>query len=294
VKLPAGVHTVLATPFGPGETLDEPSVGTLVEHVARSGAVGALALGVLGEADRLSDRERDRVRDAVLAAAAGRLAVTVGVSHASTLVAAERARAAESAGADAVMLAPPPGATGAALVEHYRRVGEAVAIPVVVQDHPASSGVRIPVEALAALLEELPEGSAVKLEDPPTAPKIRLLLELVPAAAVFGGLGGVALLHELDAGAAGTMTGFALPDVLVAIVEAHRGGEREEARRRHQAALPLLAFEAQPVLGLAVRKEILRRRGAIAHATLRSPAPQLDDVTLAALDELLGSDRSQA
>lgn len=289
MKLRAGVHTVLATPFRPDESLDEPALETLVEHVARAGAQGVLALGVLGESDRLSDAERDRVRDAVLAAAAGRLSVTVGVTHGSTVVAAGRARAAEEAGADAVMVAPPPGAGGAALLEHYRRVGEAVEIPVVVQDHPASSGVRMPVETLAALLEVLPEGSAVKLEEPPTAPKIRRLLELAPGAAVFGGLGGVALLHELDAGAAGAMTGFAIPEVLVSIVEAHRAGERDIARRRHEEALPLLLFEAQPGLGLAVRKEILRRRGAIAHATLRSPAPALDALTSAALDELIES-----
>ncbi len=83
------------------------------------------------------------------------------------------------------------------------------------------------------------------------------------------------------------MTGFALPALLVEIVEAHAGGEAERARRRFEAALPLLVFEAQPVVGLGVRKEILRRRGAISDATVRQAAPSLDARTLEALDALL-------
>jgi 4-hydroxy-tetrahydrodipicolinate synthase len=143
------------------------------------------------------------------------------------------------------------------------------------------------VEFLARLAGELPPGSAVKLEDPPTAPKTAALRASAPGVPVYGGLGGAALLPELDAGAVGTMTGFALPHVLVEIVQAHASGDRGRARRVFEHALPLLVFEAQPVVGLGLRKEILRRRGAIADATVRRPAPPLDEQTLAALDELL-------
>src|SRR5207237_3681655 len=137
------------------------------------------------------------------------------------------------------------------------------------QDHPASSGVRLRVEFIAGLAGELPPGSVVKLEDPPTAAKTAALRSAAPALPIYGGLGGAALLHELDAGAAGTMTGFALPQLLVEIVEAHGAGERGRARRIYEAALPLLVFEAQPVVGLGLRKDILRRRGAIATAVVR-------------------------
>jgi len=87
----------------------------------------------------------------------------------------------------------------------------------------------------------------------------------------------------------GTVTGFALPHVLVEIVAAHQAGEPERARRLYESALPLLLFEAQPVVGLALRKEILRRRGAIATAAVRQPAPTLDEHSLAALGDLLGA-----
>jgi 4-hydroxy-tetrahydrodipicolinate synthase len=147
--------------------------------------------------------------------------------------------------------------------------------------------VRLPVEFLAGLTEVLPPGSVIKLEDPPTATKTARVRSLAPGLPVFGGLGGVALLQELQAGAVGTMTGFACPELLVEIVESHEAGERSRAHAVFARALPLLVFEAQPGVGLGVRKEILRRRGAIVDATMRTPVAGLDQRTLASLDELL-------
>jgi len=286
--LAPGVHSVLATPFAPDESLDERSVATLIDYYVAAGVAGVLVLGVLGEADRLSDRERERVQALAVEQAAGRVQVTAGATHAATVVTAERARAAARGGASAVMVSPPSGTrAGPELRDHFRRVADGLEIPVVVQDHPASSGVRMPEEFLAGLAAELPPGSVVKLEEPPTPAKTAALRQAAPGLPVFGGLGGTALLHELEAGAEGTMTGFALPHLLVEIVEAHRAGDRERARRVFEAALPLLVFEAQPVVGLGVRKEILRRQGAIAGAAVRQPAPSVDARTLAALDELL-------
>jgi 4-hydroxy-tetrahydrodipicolinate synthase len=236
-------------------------------------------LGVLGEADRLSDAERERVVGIAVEAAAGRLAVTVGVTHPSTRVAVERARAAEAAGAAAVMVSPP-----ALSREHFARVRDAVGCTLVVQDYPVASGVRMPVDFLASLGEVV-----VKLEDPPTPPKIAALREAAPTIGILGGLGGVAVLQELEAGSDGTMTGFAFPESLVEIVTAHRAGDAGRARAAWERALPLLVFEAQPGAGVALRKEILRRRGAIEHATVRSPAAAPPAQTLAELDALLAA-----
>jgi 4-hydroxy-tetrahydrodipicolinate synthase len=277
----------MATPFQPDESVDEASLRRLVDHVAAAGAVGVLVLGVMGEADRLADDERDRVVGTTLEAAGDRLQIVVGVTHGATVVARERARTAATAGATAVMVAPPPGsAAGPVLRDHFARIADGLDVPIVVQDHPPSSGVRLPVEFVAALIEVLPPGSAVKLEDPPAAPKMARLRELTDACPIFGGLGGLSLVDELAAGAAGTMTGFAALEALVQIVSAYTGGEIETARRVFAAYLPLIVFETQPG-GLAIRKEILRRRGAIAHATVRQPAQAVDPVTLRTLDQLL-------
>lgn len=286
--LKPGVHCISATPFLPDESLDEASLKTLLDYLIAGGCDGALVLGVLGEADRLTDWERDRVLHGALDHAGDRLQISVGITHGSTVVTAARAKAAERAGVAAVMVSPPPGSVaGPALNDHFKRIGDGLTIPVIVQDHPASSGVKMPVEFIASLHQYLPPNSIVKLEEPPTANKMAKLLDCQPGYQLFGGLGGVALYHELEAGSAGAMTGFALVEFLVGIVSAWQAGDIERAFQRYQEALPLMVFEAQPGAGVALRKEILKRRGAIAHAVVRQPAPQPDAFSLAMLDQLL-------
>ena len=95
------------------------------------------------------------------------------------------------------------------------------------------------------------------------------------------------LLEELAAGAAGVMTGFAYPEVLVKIVALYRGGRLDEAADLFYRFVPLMRFEFQEGIGMAIRKEVFRRRGALADASTRAPGPMLDDTTRAALDRVL-------
>ncbi len=286
-RLKPGVHNISATPFLPNGSLDLASLRTLLDFLIERGCNGALVLGVLGEADKLSDRERDEVLAATLDHAGDRLQISVGITHGSTVVARQRAQEAEAAGAMAVMISPPPGsAAGPALREHFLRIADGLSIPVIVQDHPASSGVKLPVEFIASLYDQLPPDSAVKLEDPPTARKMAALHAMQPGFQIFGGLGGVSLYQELLAGSDGAMTGFAIVDTLVEIVSAFLAGHRDRAYEAYAAALPMMVLEAQP--GVALRKEILRRLGAIEHATVRQPAPALDPFTVSLIDDLLG------
>lgn len=286
--LDPGVHGVLPTPFLPDESLDEASVGTLVDYYVEAGVAGVLALGFLGESDKLADAERERVARLVLERAAGRIQVTVGIAPGSTSVTAERARSAERTGAAAVLVGPPSGSVfGPVVLDHYRRVAEGLSIPILVQDFPAATGVKLPVEFLAELADALPPGSGVKLEDPPTPVKIAALRRERPRFTILSGLNGVLLLHDLDGGADGVMTGVAPPAILVEIVAAHRAGETDRARELYERALPLLVFAGQPVVNLRLRKETLRRAGALAHAVVRRPAGPFDERLLATLDELL-------
>jgi 4-hydroxy-tetrahydrodipicolinate synthase len=169
----------------------------------------------------------------------------------------------------------------------YRAVAAEVGAPLIVQDEPAATGVSVPVSVLLACLAAA-GARTVKLEDPPTPPKIGRLLAEDPTLTVFGGLGGAAALWELERGASGTMTGFAYPEILRAIRLAHEAGDGERSGRLFDRYLPLLAYEAQPIVWLAIRKEVLRRRGALTQATTRGPGLPLDEATLATLDRLLG------
>lgn len=168
-------------------------------------------------------------------------------------------------------------------------LASASGVPIVVQDYPQACGFSMDSAFLAALLREVKGICAIKLEDAPSAPKIARLIQQSDNAAVpvFGGLGGMYLLEELLAGAAGAMTGFAFPEALVEIVSAFRADDVDGAAERFYHYVPLMRFEFQEGVGMAIRKEVLRRRGALRHATVRAPGPSLDPSTSAALDRIL-------
>jgi 4-hydroxy-tetrahydrodipicolinate synthase len=95
------------------------------------------------------------------------------------------------------------------------------------------------------------------------------------------------LLEELQRGASGTMTGFAFSEILVAVYEAFRAGRTTEAEAIFDRYLPLIRYENQPVINLTIRKELLYRRGAIAHPALRPPFVPIDEGTRSEIDWIL-------
>jgi 4-hydroxy-tetrahydrodipicolinate synthase len=285
-----GVWNIVPTPFSPDGALDTASLAPLTRFVAGCGVDGMTILGVLGEAAKLSDEER-RVVIAGVVEAAGPLPVCVGVSHAATDRAVAFALEARAMGAHSVMLAPPALArpNDPAVLAHYLAVADAIDLPIVVQDHPASSGVDMSVDLLATIAERAPSCRVVKLEDEPSPPKVGRLLAAAPGVRVLGGLGAIMLLEELRRGAVGTMTGFGFPELLVEIVARYRSGDEAGAREAFHRILPLVRFENQPGLNLAIRKHLYRRRGAIASGRVRAPGPVLDPGTIADLDAILAA-----
>ena len=285
----AGIYNIMATPFDETGSVDVESLRRLGDFQITAGADGLTILGIMGEAHKLLDEERLTVVRTVLAQMAGRRPVIVGASAGSPEATIWLAREAERLGAAGVMCAPPTNLRNLdAVYAYYRTVTDALTIPVVVQDEPVQSGVTMPASFVARLCNEIEGCAAIKLEDAPTPAKISqvraLLRRDVP---IFGGLGGLQLYYELLRGAAGTMTGFAYTEVLVAIYRRFTAGDTDGARTIYYRYLPLLAYEAQPQIGLALRKELLRRRGAIASAAVRQPAMRLDERTLTELDEIL-------
>ena len=289
IEAQRGVWNIVPTPFSPDGSVDEASIPTLVSFVAATSVNGMTILGVLGEAARLGDAERARVVGGMLGAADGSIPVCVGVSHGSTDRAIAFAREAEAAGAHSVMLAPPPLArpTDAALRRHYLAVAGAISIPVVVQDHPASSGVPMTSDFLLALAAESPQCRVVKLEEEPTPPKAGRLVQGSADVVVLGGLGGEMLIEELGRGTHGTMTGFGFPEVLVAVVRRWFAGDHAGAAAVFDRYATLIRFENQALLNLPIRKVVYQRRGAIAHSTVRAPGVAPDPGTLADLDDVL-------
>jgi 4-hydroxy-tetrahydrodipicolinate synthase len=284
-----GVYNIMATPFDDDGALDLESLRRLVDVQLAAGAAGLVILGIMGEAHKLTDGERLAVMRAALAHAAGRCPVIAGISAAGPDASIMLGREAARLGAAGVMLMPPTNLRNLdSVFACYRAVADALSLPIVVQDEPVQSGVVMPVSFLARLCDEIERCAAIKLEDAPTPPKISALrAQLRREVPIFGGLGGAQFYYELRRGAAGTMTGFAYTEALVAIHARHAAGDDAGARALYERYLPLLTYEAQPGIGLALRKELLRRRGAIATAAVRQPAMRLDAAAHAELDELL-------
>ncbi len=283
-----GVYPILATPFDDGENPDCESFDRLVRFMVGLGVDGLTILGVLGEANRLLDRERETlIRTAV--AAAGTVPVIVGASHSGTRAARELAQMAEHLGAQAVMVTPHAEAVPneERIAEYYRHIAEGVKIPIVAQDHPASTQVHMSVALLARLVRELPQIASIKQEAVPTAPKIRALTAAMKEREVpiLTGLGALYGLFDLEAGSSGFNTGFAFPEALMAMVKSARAADWKRVREIYARFLPLIVFEQQP--GVAVRKEILRLRGAIGAATVRHPGASLNQATAHQLRKLL-------
>jgi 4-hydroxy-tetrahydrodipicolinate synthase len=279
----AGTWFVLPTPFGEGGPVDLESQRRLADAAISWGVDGLTAMGVTSEASYLDRGERKDALGTIVDAAGAR-PVVVGCSAPSAAEVRELIAEAAGAGALGAMVAAPSGRDLAVLPSFYSEVGEA-GPEIVVQDEPVATGVRIPVEVLARCVDAA-GAATVKLEDPPTPPKIARLLALRPGLGVFGGLGGAFALAELRHGACGTMTGFAFPEILAAVRRALEGGDERRAAGIFDRYLPLIAFEGQPGIGLAVRKELLRRRGVIASATTRTGA-EVDPITAKELDDVL-------
>ena len=288
----SGVLPITLTPFTDDGDVDEGSIDSLVEDYLGAGAHGLTSLGIMGEAARLLDDERERVLRRYLQATAGRVPVVAGVSARATRMALDYARRAEDAGAAAVMLAPPDNTRNLDLVfEHFRLVAEAVSVPVVVQDEPVNTGVVMPAPFLVRLLDEIEGCRYLKLEETPTLPKITAVRQKAKGpVGVFGGLGGLYLYEELLRGADGIMTGFGFPQVLVGTYERFVAGDRAGAQEFFFRYLPLIRYEAQlGVGGVTIRKQVFARRGAITSPHARFPAPPVDELTLAELDDLIAA-----
>jgi 4-hydroxy-tetrahydrodipicolinate synthase len=286
-----GVYSIIPTAFTDSGDFDAASQRRVVDLFIDKGANGLTALGVTGEVARLEEHERATVLEVVVKQAADRVPIIAGTSAEGTRTCITYTRQAKDLGAAAVMVSPPrmPKLNSNAVVAHYKALADAVDLPIIVQDYPPIAGFAMEPALLARIAKEIPTARTIKLEDPPTPFKTARILEAAgdTKVQIFGGLGGVFLLEELISGATGAMTGFAFPEILARIMKHWNAAEHDAAADLFYRAVPLMRFEFQEGIGMAIRKEVLRRRGALASAATRAPAGALDAPTKVALDRVL-------
>lgn len=285
-----GVFTIPVTPFDAVGELDEQSLARCVRFCVDAGAHGVVAPVNASEAPLLSDDERKRVAEIVVATVARRLPVVVGVSGVTTRQSVDLARHARQAGAEAVIAMPPyvKKASPLEIVDFYQQIARATELPVFIQNYGPPVGTPMPARFIADLVQQI-EGVEYVKEETPLA--VHLMSELLSVAGprlkgIMGGMAGRYLFNEVRRGACGTMPACEVTDVDVLIWNALEAGDMVRARQVHNRLIPLLNIEA--MYGAAVYKEVLRRRGIIEHAMLRGPGVvTLDSFDQQELDAIL-------
>jgi 4-hydroxy-tetrahydrodipicolinate synthase len=289
-----GVFIIAATPFTDEGAFDLQSLDTLTDFYLGCGVHGFTLLGMMGEGPKLTSEESLSVVNRVIGRAQGRQ-VIVGVSHAGLENVRRLSHEVMVAGASGVMVAPPPGLKGDdGLYNYFAQVFKALGpdIPVVYQDYPQTTGVYLAPPVFERMVDDFKQLVMLKHEDAPGLAKLTRVREgeKKPGrrrVSILVGNGGLYLPQEMRRGADGAMTGFAWPEMLVQVYELFAAGKTEEAEDLFDIYLPLVRHEQQPAIGLALRKEVLFRRGAIKSPRQRAPGSSLTATDRAELDGLM-------
>lgn len=285
----AGVFPILATTFQDDGSLDLESQARLVEHLLESGAHGLGLFGNASEGYALDAAERRTIFELVRREANGRVPLVVSTGATGTDVAVRQSREAEDAGADALMILPPyllkPDGDG--ILYYFEAISQAVRIPILVQDAPLLTQVAMPAALLARLARELERVTYVKVEAPPTAPKVSAVLKQAAGRlTVFGGLNGQFLIEEVQRGARGVMPASDMTEQFVQVWDRLEAGDPARAWQLFTRMLPLIRFELQPGMGVSAVKHNLAARGVISSARVRHPTVSLDAESLRELEVL--------
>ena len=283
-----GVVPIPVTTFGNDGALDLAGLRSQVEFCLGHGADGILYPGVVSEFYTLTDEERRTAVETVVDAVGRQVPVAVGVTGASTESAVEFTRHAADLGVAAVMTMVPYvqhffGPSAQFVGEHTRRVAD-VGVPVIMQNAR-----RFPLgaQALAEVVAAVPGVRFVKEESNPPTHGISAVVKALGDSieGVFGGIGGVYLVNELERGAIGTMPSPAFVDRVVGAYRTWTTHGADAAQEEIESMGSL--FTREVLYNVAFHKEVLRRRGVIAGTTVRIASPTLDEVDLADLERMM-------
>ena len=286
----SGVLPVFQTPYHADETIDYATLEREITWLHDCGADG-IVMAMVSELLRLSSEERVELAEAACRLGRARGLVIISVGAESSKVAERFARQAESAGADAVMAIPPVsvGLGESELAAYYRRIIEAIRIPVIVQDASGYVGKPMAIGLQARLLDEFgAERVLYKPEASPIGPKLSELREATGGRArVFEGTGGLALVDSFRRGIVGTMPGADLIRALVPLWRALAAGDAATADRIHGPLAALISMQPSLDAFLAVEKHLLVRQGIFRNTLVRGPVGfRLDDETRVEVDRL--------
>ena len=282
-----GVFTALVTPFTDG-AVDHESFDALVERQLAAGVAGLVPVGTTGEAATLSDVETDDLIRRTTRSAAGRALVVAGAGSNSTVTTVDKARRAEAAGADALLVVTPyyNKPTQAGLLRHYAMVAEATALPIMLYSVPGRCGVEIAAETCALLRERHGNIVAIK-EAGGSVERVTRIRRLCGSDFVIHSGDDALTIPFLSTGAVGVtsvVSNFA-PVEIVAMVRAWHEGDWHGALALHDRIAELtegMFLEANP----GPVKAALALSG-LAGAAMRAPMAEMEPDNLQQLVEII-------
>jgi dihydrodipicolinate synthase/N-acetylneuraminate lyase len=284
-----GILPIVVTPFTHNYDLDEGSLRKQVHFCIRAGAKALVGPANASEFATLSDDERKRWIEIVIAEAGGQIPVFASVTAVHKIPAVELALHAQRIGAYGVMSMPPhinhPDESGC--YDYYQALSEALAIPIIIQNYIGPVGTPMSPGLMARMCRELEHVAYIKEETLPSSRKISATIAAAGSLCkgIYGGQGGIYLLDDFNRGAAGNMPASQATDVLANIWALLESGREEEARSLFNRLLPLINYERQ--YGVALYKEVLKRRGVFVSTQSRAPGNFLEKEDLAELDAIL-------
>ena len=261
----------MVTPMQPGGTLSEPGLANLVDHLLATGCDGLVVGGTTGESPTLTESEAAGLVRSVAARTGGGARVIAGIGTYDTVASVRRAREAEAAGADGLLLVCPyySRPTQAGVVAHCLAVADATGLPVMLYDVPARAGIAMTPETLAELAAH-PRIRAVKDAKGDLFEAMTVMART--SLAYYCGIDELNLPY-LACGAAGVVSVVAnvAADRTAALIAAVRRGDLEAARTLNQSVIPLVETIMRTGPGTTAAKAALAELGVIPHATVRLP-----------------------
>ncbi|MBR1227988.1 MULTISPECIES: 4-hydroxy-tetrahydrodipicolinate synthase [unclassified Bradyrhizobium] len=238
-----GTYTVMITPFTPGGDVDAEALRDFVDWQIEQGIHGLIPLGSTGEFLSLDDDEKILVAETVIAQAAGRVPVLIGTGAEDTREVVRLSRHAEKLGADGVMIIPPfySTPTDDELVHHYKTVADAISLPIMVYNNPATANVDLK-PALVARLAEIDNCLYIK-ESTLEVTRVRDIIRLCgDRMTVFGGILGFESFVEGAQGWVAVASNVA-PQAMARIFSLVADeGEINAARKLYLDYLPVIEF----------------------------------------------------
>lgn len=283
-----GIIAYPVTPFKANGSVDVETLGRLVDRLVNSGVHAIAPLGSTGESAYLGDDEWELAARTAVEAVQKRVPTIVGLSELTTLGAIKRARFAERIGANAIMVLPKSywKLTEAEVIAHYAAIGDAVALPIMLYNNPATAGIDLSPELIARICKEVPSVTMVK-ESTGDLQRMHRLKQLTNGAIPFYNGSNPLAFAALNAGAAGWCT--AAPNLdLVGPLELFDKIQRNDiagARDTFDRILPLLQFIVKVGLPTSVKAGLALQ--GIDAGEPRLPLQPLPPVATMALADIL-------